>query len=235
MPTKAEPIVQFVQERFRAKADAGKAVEMAAYMKTEMPFYGVQKPDRLPIYKELAKAFLPQNRKDYERNILSLWSQPHREEKYAALEYACMFPTHVTAGSLPLYEELIRSGAWWDFVDVVAINLVGHAFLNNRKAIKGTINAWSGDADMWIRRTSLICHNHHKRDTDQTQLFKTCLKLSDEKEFFIRKAIGWALREYSYVDPKAVQEFVLANRNRLSPLSFKEGTKQLVRSGYMKT
>jgi 3-methyladenine DNA glycosylase AlkD len=231
MPTRKRPIAAFVQKQFAAKADAGKAVEMAAYMKTEMPFYGIQKPDRLPVYKQLAKMFPASNKGDYEENILALWNLPHREEKYAALEYACMFPDHVSERSIELYEHLIRSGAWWDFVDVVAINLVGHAYRNERKKIYPIIEKWTGDRDMWIRRTSVICHNHHKGETDEKQLFRTSLKLCPEKEFFIRKGIGWALREYSYVAPDSVHSFVHKHKDKLSPLTFRESMKQLLRSG----
>ncbi|HEY9778154.1 MAG TPA: DNA alkylation repair protein [Planktothrix sp.] len=235
MPRAREtPIVKLVQKEFKSKADADKAVEMAAYMKTAMPFYGVQKPDRIPIYKLLKKEFPAQSHEQYVDNVRALWQLPHREEKYAALEYACMFPQYINVESLELYAQLIESGAWWDFVDVVAINLVGHAYLKERLKMKGTIDRWSGAKDMWVRRSSLICHNHHKAQTDREQLFATCLKLSHEKEFFIRKAIGWALREYSYVDGKGVKKFLNDNRDTLSPLSFREGAKGLIRSGLMK-
>lgn len=231
--TGSKDIVSFLQKELKAQADAKKAVEMAAYMKTEMPFYGVQKPERVQIYKMLKKQFPPGSAREYAKNVRRMWALPHREEKYAALEYACMFPQFITVDSIELYSSLIREGAWWDFVDVVAINLVGQVLLLDRSNLKETIDSWSDDDDMWIRRTSLICHNHHKAKTDRKQLFDTCLKLSGEKEFFIRKAIGWALREYSYANPDAVRSFVTRHKGKLSPLSFREATKQLVRSGFM--
>jgi len=231
MPKTANPIVPFVQQELSKKADPQKAIEMAAYMKTEMPFYGVQKPDRLPIYRELARRFAPLDQREYQTNVQALWTLPHREEKYAALEYASMFPTFIAPASMPLYKQLIEEGGWWDFVDVIAINLVGHALIKSRSDLRGQIVDWSRDENMWIRRTSLICHNHHKKETDQQLLFATCLQLAHEKEFFIRKAIGWALREYSYAAPTAVNAFVLKNKDSLSPLSFREAVKHLVRSG----
>ena len=229
-----EPISKFIQVQFSALADAEKAPAMAAYMKTDQPFYGIQKPERMPVYKQLKKQFPAGDRAEYEKNVGALWSLPHREEKYAALYYASSFPEFLAFDSLPLYATMIRQGAWWDLVDDIAINLVGGAYFKSRTKMKATIDQWTTDPDLWIRRTTLICHNHHKKETDQDQLFKTCLLMADEKEFFIRKAIGWALREYSYVDPKAVQTFVLKHKERLSPLSYREGTKQLVRSGFMK-
>ncbi|MGH9548793.1 MAG: DNA alkylation repair protein, partial [Terriglobales bacterium] len=151
-----------------------------------------------------------------------------------ALEYASQFCAHINPDSLALYERLIREGAWWDFVDHIAISLVGNVLLDHRADAKEIINKWTDDHDMWIRRTSLICHNHHKLKTDRKQLFAACKKLAPEKEFFIRKAIGWALREYSYHEPQAVIAFVQRHESALSPLSMREATRQLVRSGQIK-
>ncbi len=234
MAKHSNQICQFVQTEMAKKADPNKAIEMAAYMKTEMPFYGVQKPERLPIYKELQKKFIPSDQNQYRKNVLSLWSLPHREEKYAALEYASAFRTFATPETMPLFRQLIEDGAWWDFVDPIAINLVGHAFIKFRPDLHQEIIEWSNDQNMWIRRTSLICQNHHKKQTDEKLLFATCLHLCHEKEFFIRKAIGWALREYSYTAPVSVKAFIIKNQDRLSPLSFREAAKQLVRSGELK-
>ena len=229
----ASELITFIRSEFALRADNEKAPVMAAYMKTEMPFYGIRKPDRLPIYKELAKRFPPANIDDYQRNVKALWQLPHREEKYAAIDYAERFKKFVTSESMPLFEQMIRSGSWWDFVDPLAINLAGLVFLNERKVTSKIIDRWSGDDDFWIRRAALICHNHHKKETDEEQLFRHCLKLSGETEFFIRKGIGWALREYSYANPAAVKQFLFRNRPKLSPLSFREGAKQLIRSRQM--
>ena len=109
------PVAELLQESFAALADQEKAVGIAAYMKTEMPFYGIQKPERLPIYRQMVKQFPPINRKAYEANVRALWVLPHREEKHAALEYAFMFPDFTDTKSLPLYESLIRAGAWSGF------------------------------------------------------------------------------------------------------------------------
>ncbi len=229
MKDNQKALVKFVQKEFEAQKDAQKSMEMAAYMKTDMPFYGVQKPDRVPIYRAVLKQFPPKNQSDYEQNILALWNLPHREEKYMALEYAFKFGDYVDSPSIELYENLVRTGAWWDLVDPIAITLVGHAYLKDRPGIKRLIDRFSDDKDMWVRRTSLICHNHHKSQTDHTQLFRTCKKLSQEKEFFIRKAIGWALREYSYVDQGAVQKFVDDNELTLAPLTRNEALKAIKR------
>jgi 3-methyladenine DNA glycosylase AlkD len=220
-------IARFVAREFCKQANAKKAKEMAAYMKTTMPFYGVQKPDRLPVFKELTSKFRPSTQKEYEANVLSLWNQKHREEKYAALEYATYFKPFICQESMPLYERLIREGAWWDFVDVIAIHLVGTVLLDDRRPTQKMLDHFVQDEDMWIRRTAILAHNRHKEETDAAKLFKHCLLLAPEKEFFIRKAIGWALREYAYTAPQAVRRFVKENNEQLSPLSVREALKRI--------
>lgn len=226
-------IVEFVRSELGRLADEDKAPLMAAYMKTDMPFYGVQKPDREPILKAIKKNFRPQSRQEYEKTILKLWKLPHREEKYLALGYACEFVSLATLDTMELYERLVREGAWWDFVDVLAAHLVGHLHLTCRAQVAPMMDEWISDDDFWIRRTAILSQLRHKKETDSKRLFSYCLARADEKEFFIRKAIGWALREYSYADPIAVKKFLLKNRKRLSNLSFREGAKQLVKSGAM--
>src|SRR5205814_1691733 len=140
----------------------------------------------------------PRNRNEYEANVLELWKQPYREEKYTALSYAGKFKAFVNIDSVPLYERLIREGAWWDFVDDIATHFVGEVLLRDRQRMKPIMDEWIRDDDMWIRRSALLAHNRHKRETDEEQLYDHILHCADEKEFFIRKAIGWALREYSY-------------------------------------
>lgn len=226
-------IISFVQSELRKLADAEKAPVMAAYMKTTMPFYGVQKPDREPISKAIKKGFKPADRHEYEATLRALWDLPYREEKYIALNYGCDFASLATIDTIPLYEELVREGAWWDFVDVIAGHMVGFLYKAHRKDVEPVMDAWIEDDDFWIRRTAILSQLRHKKETDAKRLFMYCLAQADEKEFFIRKAIGWALREYSYADPAAVKKFLLQNKNRLSNLSFKEGAKHLVKVGQM--
>lgn len=231
MSVYTKSLVEFVQKHLKAKRNAVKAKEMAAYMKTDMPFYGVQKPERELIYKQIKKDFKPANIKEYEQGVRALWELDHREEKYTALTLACQNDEFITSKSMPLFEDLIREGAWWDFVDVIAIDLVGRAFLKERKLLRPVMYEWIEDDDFWIRRTAIISQNKHKTETDEKQLFHHCLAQAHEKEFFIRKSIGWALRNYSYVEPKNVKRFLNANKDRLSPLSYREGAKQLMRKG----
>lgn len=224
---------KFLHAEYEPLADHDKAVEMAAYMKTDMPFWGIQKPDREPIYRELAKKFAPADHDEYSQVILKLWSGKRREDKYAALDYAVRCKKFIDKSMIPLYEDLVRDGAWWDLVDPLATLLIGVAFLSDQKAVKPIVKEWIEDDDMWIRRTAILSMNKHKEKTDEKLLYDFCLRRAHEKEFFIRKAIGWALREYSYKAPDSVIKFLKTNRSKLSPLSYREGAKQLVRNGLM--
>jgi 3-methyladenine DNA glycosylase AlkD len=233
MSGKPAELVRFVSGQLAQTAVPKNVPAMQAYLKTGMPFYGVANPARLPIFREMVKRFVPANRREYEASIRALWRLPHREEKYAAIYYAYRHGAFVSPASLPLYETMIRQGGWWDLVDFLVCKLISPLYLAERGALKPAVNRWIDDDDLWVRRTALLSHYCHKRATDERQLFRHCLRRAGETDFFIRKAIGWALWQYSYADPKAVRTFLLTHREQLSGLSFREGAKVLVRRGEM--
>jgi len=230
MSAQSDQLARYVTTELRALADPAQVPAMAAYMKTAQPFFGVPTPIRATMMREIRDRFAPVDQKSYERNVRALWNLPHSEEQYCAIAYARQHPQFITISALPLYERMIRDGAWWDFVDEIAINLVGGVLGNFRTKTRPLIEKWIDDPDMWIRRSALIAHIKHKKETDSAQLFDHCIRRSHEREFFIRKAIGWALREYSKTDPRSVRAFLKANRQRLSNLSFTEGSKHLARA-----
>lgn len=194
-----------IQGQFKKLSDPQVAVSMAAYMKTDMPFYGVKKPLRFPVYREIKKRFAPHTRREYEVAVRALWGLPHREEKYAGIEYARSFPEFISYKSVPLYKRIIREGAWWDFVDDVSIHLSGRVLLDDRANMRPTIEDWISHSDMWIRRAALLSQIKHKAQTDPQQLFDHCLLRADEKEFFIRKAIGGGVAQLQlYRSPSSV-------------------------------
>lgn len=231
---RAKQAKELVRRELRAVSDSRKAVEMAQYMKSAMPFYGVQKPDRIPIFRQLSRDFAPTCQSEYIKIVETLWEGDHREERYLAIDYAQKFVRFADSSSLPLFEHMIRSGAWWDFIDPIASALVGSVLRSERDSVAAVLNKWIENEDMWIRRSAILSQLKHKTATDRTMLFEFCLTTMHEREFFIRKAIGWALREYSYSEPEAVKDFLLANKSELSPLSFREGAKHLLKSGLLK-
>ncbi len=233
--TRAQRIAGHIQTQLAAAADPTKAGPMQAYMKTDMPFYGVQAAARRQIVKAVAADNPLDPKRDHgvvRRSVELLWAMPHREEKYAAITLARSWRgAFIAPHMMDLYEKLIREGAWWDFVDELAIHLVGPCLLRDREHIAPLIEKWLTDDDMWIRRSALLAHNRHKKDTDGQTLLRHCLTLAHEPHFFIRKAIGWALREYSYTAPQTVADFVRQHHDALSKLSRKEATRRLIKAG----
>lgn len=213
--------------RLAAVADPDKAGPMAAYMKSEMPFYGVQKAGRTVILRHLVVAFPPADGDDYRRKVAALWSGEHREEKYLAIGFARHFRRHVEFSNLDMYRRMIVEGAWWDFVDEIAAHLVGVVVRNEREQMRPVLEQWIDHPDMWVRRSALLCQLRHGADTDEAMLFDFCLRRADETEFFIRKATGWALREYAKTAPDRVRAFLDANGEKLSPLSRREASRHL--------
>jgi len=218
---------EFVAASLRAMANPEKAVGMQAYMKTDMPFYGVQKPARVKILGELAARFPPSDRDDYESLILALWALPHREEKYLAQSVATRFGEFVVPESMPIYKRFITEGRWWDFVDEASTHMVRRLIQDHPGSSWADVDRWIDDSDIWLRRAAIICQIGLKERTDRERLFRFCEQRMDEKEFFVRKAIGWALREYAKTDPHAVAGFVSAHRDQLSGLSYREATKHI--------
>jgi len=217
----------YVEEALAEQADPEKAKGMAAYMKTDMPFYGVQKPGRIPIVRHLIKNYPPSTRTDYEMLVLALWHLPHREEKYIAQAVAVKHRQFMVPASLPLFRRFVVEGAWWDFVDEAATHMIRELVLEHPAKVWPIIDTWISDDDMWLRRSSIICQIGAKERTDVDRLFTFCEQRAFEKEFFIRKAIGWALREFAKTDEDAVARFVTEHLENLSGLSYREATKHI--------
>jgi 3-methyladenine DNA glycosylase AlkD len=217
----------FASDRLGAIADTNKALGMAAYLKTDMPFYGVYKAGRTPILRELVRGWVPADRAEYTDLVSALWDLPHREEQYLALGVARAHASFITPSSLPLYRRLVVSGAWWDLVDEAAIKLIGGVLFTHRPGTTPKVRTLLTHTNLWLRRTALICQVGHKASTDTDLLFDGCSALAHESDFFIRKAIGWALRDYAWTNPEAVRQYVTDHEPDLSPLSRREALKNI--------
>ena len=212
------------------RADPVRAAGTQAYMKSAMPYYGVRMPDLRFALRSLIADFALPTSADWHDTIRTLWDEAsYREERYAALELlgARRYLVYRTLDALPLYEYLIVDGAWWDLVDDIAAHRVGDLFRRFPASVRPLLLAWSVGGDHWLRRTSIICQIGSRAATDIDLLF-TCIEPSlGERDFFLRKAIGWALREFSKTNPDAVRSYVSANESRLSTLSRKEALRLL--------
>ena len=214
---------------------------MQAYLKTAMPMHGLQKPDRATVerglYTYLEEEGVEVTPDLYRSCIKKFWDLSHREEKYLAIDFALKYKQHIVWDNLDVYEDILRQShdiMWWDFVDPIAVNLVGRIALLDPVKMQPVLRSWVDDEDhMWIRRSAILAQLKHKSQTNSNMLFEFCRKRMHEKEFFIRKAIGWALREYGKTNPDLVIDFLTTEKANLSGLSYKEGSRILVKNGLM--
>lgn len=219
----------FVKEllkRLKDVQDIENAKKMQTYMKTEQFFYGVNSPSRKQIFREVKKNFKIKSQEEYQKIIMELWEGKSREEMYFALDVAETNKKFIKVEAFPFFENLVFTATNWDTLDWICSKLISPLILQNRDLEK-TLKKWSDSENFWVRRASILSHLKHKENTNTEFLSKIILKLAHEKEFFIRKAIGWILREYSYVNPNWVVEFVKVNEEKLSGLSKREALKRI--------
>ena len=212
-------------------ADPAKAPAMQTYKKSAIPYYGVTTPERRRLTKDvLAELGVPTERATWQAIVTELWDgATHREERYVAIDLCAMRPARrwQDATLVPMYDHFVVTGAWWDHVDAVAIALLGPILRADRATVEPIVRGWISDDDLWRRRTSIIIQNGAKAATDDDLLAAAIVANLDDRDFFIRKAVGWALRERAKSDPDWVRAFVATHTDRLSPLSRREATKHL--------
>jgi 3-methyladenine DNA glycosylase AlkD len=230
MPTQDSSLLLRVRGALRRVASARRAAGAQAYMKSAMPYHGVSAPLLRATCKRIFTDLELPTRDVWRDHVLSLWrGAKFREERYVAIELTGhkLARPFQTLWAMPLYEEIIVTGAWWDYVDTVASHRVGPILRDHPAAMKKKMLAWSKSENLWKRRTSIICQLGFKKETDLNLLY-ACIEPSiDSKEFFLRKAIGWALRQYAWTDPAGVRRYVRRNRARLSSLSIREALKNV--------
>ncbi len=199
-------------------------------MKSALPYYGVTSPELKALLRPLLTSFRPTTREKWDETVRSLWDgATHREERYAAVAFA----QHPGAtkwrdpDALALYEHLISTGAWWDLVDVVASDLVGPVLLKYRRKTTPLIRDWATGDDLWLRRAAVLSQLKHAAETDLDLLTYVVEANVDDTSFWLRKAIGWALRQYGRTDPEWVRREVDVLGPRLSGLSRREALKHL--------
>jgi 3-methyladenine DNA glycosylase AlkD len=223
-------LIAAVRRELTCQADPERAAGAQAYMKSAMPYYGVPAPAQQAIWKRVLPSYPLKDAESWRATVLALWRGARfREERYAAIALTGLraYAPHQTLDVLPLYEELIVSGAWWDYVDLIAGKRVGLLLRLYPTPMKRTLRRWSRDDNIWKRRTAILAQLTFKGDTDLALLYDCIEPNLDDPEFFIRKAIGWALRQYAWTDPAEVQRYVGKHRSRLSGLSRREALKNV--------
>jgi 3-methyladenine DNA glycosylase AlkD len=216
-----------LQREFESVQNPAFAAGMKKYMKDQSEFYGI----KAPVLRKLIKSFLKEHELPGENNlnavIMECWSQDKREWQHVAIEILLRYIKNPDSNIIGVLEFMIINKSWWDTVDTIAAWLVGPFFKKYPDMIIPKTREWMDSGNIWLQRTCLLFQLKYKTTTDTELLFGFIRELSGLKTFWIRKAIGWALREYSKTDPDIVMEFV--NSHSLAPISRKEALKVISR------
>ena len=221
------PYIIPLSEAFIANANEENAFFMKKYMKGQYDYFGIKSPERREIMRDFLKMHGLPNTQDIKKIAKEFWQLPQREYQYVILEVLGKMAKKAEKERIDLYEYLIVNKSWWDTIDYSASNLVGVHFQKFPELIQPYTEKWMDSGNMWLQRTSLLFQLKYKKATDLELLTDYIHQLQGSKEFFINKAIGWILREYSKTNAAWVVDFV--NSNQLAPLSHREALKWLNR------
>jgi 3-methyladenine DNA glycosylase AlkD len=224
--TLADTVLERLTATYAAAADPERAAPMRAYMKDVAPFLGLTTPVRRALSRTVLEGLPRPDEADCTAIALRCWQLPEREYHYFAADYLRRHARACSSGFLPVARHLVATVSWWDTVDALAAHVVGALVAADPK-LKADMDTWIVDDDLWIARTALLHQLRFKERTDTGRLFTYCLHQSGHPDFFIRKAIGWCLREYAKTDPEAVRAFLARERGRFAPLSVREALRNV--------
>jgi len=220
-----EDYVRNIDDLFKRNQHPEDALEMKRYMQGKFDFYGI----KAPIRRKLVQDYMKKNQRpayaDLSAVVKKFWECPQREHQYFASELVEKYRSDFDREIIDLLEFMIVNKPWWDTVDMIAKKLVGHYFKLYPGQRDKYIDKWISYDELWLQRTALLFQLGYKEETDVNLLFYIIQNLQDNEEFFIQKAIGWALRDYSKLEPEVVREFV--DGRELSKFAYKEATKRL--------
>ena len=225
-------LVDTIRAELARHADPARAAGQQRYMKSTIPYRGLTSPQLTAVLRPILAdpGFRIADRDGWEATIRTLWDEvAYREEWYAAIALARhrTYRPWVDSESMPLWRHLVVTGAWWDVVDEVATHLVRDV-LEGSPDVEGLrLREWAVDDDLWLRRTAIICQVGRKDRLDESLLADAIKPNLADRDFFLRKAIGWALRDHARIAPDWVRAFVDAHAGELSGLSRREATRHL--------
>jgi|SRR5688572_21035122 len=207
--------------------NAENANAMKQYMRNQFDFFGIKMEARRLICKNyVATHGIPEG-KELEDVVRELWTLPERDFQYFAVELLIKVRKQWNEKDIIFFEHLLVHKSWWDTVDFLANQVVGPWFLKFPEHIKPVTGQWNKSENIWLQRSSILFQLKYKKETDLKLLYKYINNLADSDEFFVQKAIGWILREYSKTDPREVRNFL--SKNQLKPLSMREARKVMNR------
>jgi len=217
------PYTELIRE-FEKAGNKEQAAKMSAYMQNKFPFLGIPKPARTLIQKDFLKAEKKKKKIDWDF-VFDLYKKEEREFQYLAIDYLLALQTNLTKKDIEFIEKLIVTKSWWDTVDALD-QLVGLLIIKYPELIT-KIDTYANGDNIWLKRAAIDCQLTFKEKTNTELLSKAILSNLGSKEFFINKAIGWSLREYSKTNKKWVRNFITKHKDKMDKLSIREASKYL--------
>ncbi len=222
------PFVDSIVAKFEKYRDLENAPKMSAYMKNHFPFLGIQAPVRKELYKDFKKETKELSVADLELIINQLWELPEREYQYLAMQLLEDEKQRLTPSHIEFVVSLIVAKSWWDTIDNLAPKIIGTILANYPELKEEYIPLWVESDNIWLNRTAILFQLKYKNKTDFQYLTNIIDELKHKQDFFVKKAIGWALREYSKINARLVEDYI--KTANLQPLSEKEGLKHIIKN-----
>lgn len=216
-----------ITRRFRERSNPEYAIPMKKYLRNQFEIIGMKSAERRELQKDIIKELGLPEVGELDEIVKDLWDMPEREFQYFAIELMFKMVKKLDESVLELVEYIVVRKSWWDSIDGIGPNIVGTYFKLHPEHIKKYTERWMESGNIWLQRICLLFQLKYKTDTDVELMFGFIRRLNTSKEFFIQKAIGWVLREYSKTDPKTVKDFI--DNTSLSGLSVREGSKYVNR------
>ena len=220
-----QPYVMSLRELFEKNANPSQATPMKKYMRDQFEYLGIKSPQLKLLFKQHVKEQGLPPVGELDGIVRELWGLPQREFQYAAMSLAEKLEKKLPLNSIQTLEYMIIHKSWWDTVDNIS-HIVGIHFVRYPAAQEKYLAKWRASNNIWLRRTAILFQLDFKQNTDFDLLCEIIHENLGSNEFFINKAIGWSLRQYARIDPKAVRKFVTATKE-LNPLSRREAMKHL--------
>lgn len=200
------------------------AQKMSKYMLNKFEYIGIKTPERRKIFKNFFSKYKNEEKIDWEF-VNKCWENKHREFQYVAADYLKNMKDKLTIDDIPKFKQLILKKSWWDTIDNLDMTIGALALKDSN--VNKILLEWSLDENIWLRRIA-IDHQLLRKEKTNTELLEKILKNNlGQTEFFINKAIGWALRDYSKISPEWVKNFIEENKENMAKLSIKEASKYL--------
>ena len=211
------------EEMIRNKNEE-QARQMSKYMLNKFEYIGIKTPERRKIFKNFFKEYKNEEKIDWEF-VNKCWENKYREFQYIAADYLKNMKDKLTIDDIPKFKRLILEKSWWDTIDNLDMTIGALALKDSN--VNKILLEWSLDENIWLRRAA-IDHQLLRKEKTNTELLEKILKNNlGQNEFFINKAIGWALRDYSKTNPEWVKNFIEENKEKMAKLSIKEASKYL--------